>query len=66
MTIKREGGCWRNHPDSSNAILSFRRGNRGVMGAVAIAAVVYGALVVGRLASNHWDASFFISESSIL
>jgi hypothetical protein len=48
-------------PDSSNAMLSRILGNCGVMGAVAITAVLYGVVVLGRLAYHQRDASFFIT-----
>jgi hypothetical protein len=60
MTIEREGPKWRNSASSSNAMLSRIRGNRRVISAVAITAMLYGVLIVGRLACHRWDASFFI------
>ena len=48
-------------PDSSNAMLSRICGNRGVAGAVAVTALLYGLLIFGRLALHDFDASFFVT-----
>jgi len=36
------------------------RGNTSVVAAVAITAVLYGAVIAGRLAYHNWDPAFFI------
>ena len=48
-------------PDSSSNTLDRIRGNSGVVGAVAITALLYGLLIFGRLGYHNFDASFFIT-----
>jgi hypothetical protein len=48
-------------PDSSHPMLSGIRDRRGMIVVVTATALLYGVVILGRLAYHQWDASFFVA-----